>query len=86
MNDLTNAICSADLNKKVNTYRQQLQVYYVESLINVYNNKAYDRISKSVILQQINRIDKQQRDGKSPDKLTRAHRAHIRHLIDQAWD
>ena len=86
MNDLTNAICSADLNKKVNTYRQQLQVYYVESLINAYNDQAYDRISKSVILQQINRIDKQQRDGKSPDKLTRAHRAHIRHLIDQAWD
>ena len=86
MNDLTNAIYSADLNKKVNTYRQQIQVYYVKSLINAYKNKTYDIISKSVILQQINRIYKQQRDGKSPDKLTRAHRAHIRHLIDQAWD
>lgn len=86
LNDLTNSIYSADLSKKVNTYRQQLQVYYLESLIKAYNHKAYDRISKSVLLQQINRIDRQQRDGKSPDKLTRAHRAHIRHLIEQAWD
>ena len=85
-NDLTNSIFAADLNKKVNSYRQQLQVFYVESLIKAFNSKSYDRISKSVILQQINKIDRQQRDEKSPDNLTKAHRAHIRHLIDQAWE
>ena len=85
MNDLTNAIFKADLNKKVNTFRQQLQVLYVESLIKAYDNKRYDRIAKGVILDQLNRIESQQRDGSSPDSLTKAHRAHLRHLIDQAW-
>ena len=85
MNDLTNAIFKDDLNKKVNTFRQQLQVLYVESLIKAYDNKKYDRVAKGVILDQLNRIDSQQRDGRSPDSLTRAHRAHLRHLIDQAW-
>ena len=86
MVDLTNAIFEADYRKKVNTFRQQLQILYVEALINAYNSKYYDRIAKGIILSEIKRIDLLQRDGRSPDSMTKAHRSHIRHLIDQAWD
>ena len=86
MVDLTNAIFETDYRKKVNTFRQQLQILYVEALINAYNSKYYDRIAKGIILSEIKRIDLLQRDGRSPDSMTKAHRSHIRHLIDQAWD
>ena len=85
MYDLSNAIFKTDLNKKVNTFRQQLQVLYVESLIKAYENKRYDRIAKGVIFDQLNSIDLQQKNSSSPDSLTRAHRAHLRHIIEQAW-
>ena len=84
--DLTNAIFIEDFRKKVNTFRQQIQVYYTESLIKAYKSNSYDSISKGVILAELKRIDILQRDGRSPDSMTKAHRSHIRHLIDQAWE
>ena len=86
MVDLTNAVFAEDYRKKVNTFRQQLQVLYLESLINAYDNKNYDRISKGIILSEIKRIDLIQRDGRSTNDMTKAHRSHLRHLIDQAWE
>ncbi|PCJ82225.1 MAG: hypothetical protein COA49_01640 [Bacteroidetes bacterium] len=86
MNDLTDAIFKSDLRKSVNTFRQQLQVTYVEALINALDvKKKYDRIARGVILQQLNNIDRVEKNAYSPDNLTSAHRSHIRHLIDQAW-
>ncbi len=84
--DLTNAIFIEDFRKKVNTFRQQIQVYYTETLIKAYKSNSYDSISKGVILAELKRIDILQRDGRSPDSMTKAHRSHIRHLIDQAWE
>ena len=86
MVDLTNSIFAEDYRKKVNTFRQQLQVLYLESLIRASTSDNYDRISKGIILSEIKRIDLLQRDGRSPNDMTKAHRAHLRHLIDQAWD
>ena len=86
MSDLTDAIYKSDLRKSVNTFRQQLQISYAESLIKALDpEKRYDRIARSVILSELKRIDRLERDAYSPDALTRAHRAHVRHLIDQAW-
>lgn len=86
MNDLTDIIFKHDLRKSVNTYRQQLQVKYVESLIKALDVKErYDRIARGVILQQLNNIDRFEKSAYSPDALTGAHRLHVRHLIDQAW-
>ena len=86
MGDLTDAVFKTDLRKSVNTFRQQLQISYTELLIQALDPKTqYDRIAKSVILAELKRIDRIERDAYSPDALTRAHRAHVRHLIDQAW-
>jgi hypothetical protein len=87
MGELTDAVFKYDLRKTVNTFRQQLQISYTESLIKALDpKKNYDRIARSVILSELNRIDILERDAYSPDALTRAHRAHVRHLIDQAWN
>ena len=87
MDDLTDAIFKADLRKSVNTYRQGLQLMYVKSLVASLSEKSrLNSVAQSVVLAQLRRIDRQQRDASSPDGLTRAHRAHVRHLIDVALD
>jgi hypothetical protein len=87
MDDLTDAIFKADLRSSVNTYRQGLQLMYVEALIKSLDDKSrLNGVAQSVVLAQLRRIDRQQRDAASPDGLTRAHRAHVRHLIDVALD
>ena len=74
----------ADLRTSVNTYRQG-QLMYVEALVKSLDTKSrLNRVAKSAVLAQLRRIDRQQRDAASPDGLTRAHRAHVRHLIDVA--
>ena len=87
MGDLTESIFKADLRTSVNTYRQGLQLMYVEALIAALGDKSrLTGVAQSVVLAQLRRIDRQQRDASSPDSLTRAHRAHLRHLIDVALD
>ena len=83
MDDLTDAIFKADLRTSVNTYRQGLQLMYTEALTKSLAEKSrLNEVAQSVVLAQLRRIDRQQRDASSPDGLTRAHRAHIRYLID----
>ena len=87
MDDLTGMIFKADLRKSVNTYRQGLQLMYVKALIRSLDAKSrLNGVAQSVVLAQLRRIDRQQRDAASPDGLTRAHRAHLRHLIEVALD
>ena len=87
MDDLTAMIFKADLRKSVNTYRQGLQLMYVKALIRSLDAKSrLNGVAQSVVLAQLRRIDRQQRDASSPDGLTRAHRAHLRHLIEVALD
>jgi hypothetical protein len=87
LKDLTDAVFKADLKKSVNTFRQQLQVAYVEMLISALSPKSrYDSVSRGVIISQLNRIYRQQIDGRSPNSLTRAHRGHIIHVIDRAFE
>jgi hypothetical protein len=86
ISDLTDAIFKYDLNKSVNTFRQNLQVAYVEQLLKAVDSKSlYDRVSKGVIIRELKAIYKSQWDARSPNALTRAHRDHIIHIIDQAW-
>jgi hypothetical protein len=87
MDDLTESVFKADLRTSVNTYRQGLQLMYVEALIAALGEKSrLNGVAQSVVLAQLRRIDRQQRDASSPDGLTRAHRGHVRHLIDVALD
>ena len=87
MDDLTDMMFKADLRTSVNTSRQGLQLMYVEALVKSLDAKSrLNRVAKSAVLAQLRRIDRQQRDAASPNGLTRAHRAHVRHLIDVALD
>lgn len=87
MEDLTDAVFKADRRTTVNTYRQGLQLMYVRALIASLSEKSrLNSVAQSVVLAQLRAIDRQQRDGVSPDGMTRAHRAHVRHLIEVALD
>ena len=87
MDDLTDMMFQADLRTSVNTYRQGLQLMYTEALIGSLSEKSrLTDVAQSAVLAQLRRIDRQQRDAASPDGLTRAHRAHVRHLIEVALE
>jgi hypothetical protein len=57
--DLTNAIFQADMATSVNTYRQNLQILYVDYLASIVNSPQYDYISKAKATGQLQSIQKQ---------------------------
>ncbi len=56
--DLSNAIFQADLNTNVNTYRQNIQITYVQYLKFIYESPMYDPVSKSKAHAQMLNIQK----------------------------
>ncbi len=86
MNDLTAAIINDDLAGKVSTVRQNLQVEYVKSLVEVIEGKQYDHVSRGNALTQLQQIKRKLATAASPDGLTKAHRNHMSFIIEQALD
>lgn len=87
MTDLTNSIFQADAKSAVNTFRQNLQVEYVNRLVKVNEEKSpYDNVSKAMAWSELKRIDTMMATGASPDGLTKAHREYVRLLIKQAQE
>lgn len=87
LGDLTAAIFDADLNKKVNGYRQNLQLEYVKQLGRVLEpTSGADHISRSGALYQLKKIRTKVASAKSPDEPTRAHRAHVLFAVDSLLD
>ena len=86
LDDLTNAIFKADLSGKVNLYRQNLQLTYVEQLISGWKNPAYDKASQSLILYQLTQIDRMVKANSGNDIATKAHRQNIIFRIKQALE
>ena len=85
MTSLTDAIFKDDLRGSVNTYRQNLQIDYVERLVKIVDEKStYDNIAQSMAWYELDRIDKMMRSAGSGDTLTRAHRNHVQLLIANA--
>jgi predicted Zn-dependent protease len=88
MTDLTNGIFKADLTGKVNIHRQYLQNYFVEQVANIANinasKNAYDDISKGAARQTLKRIKSLLNTATSTDESTKAHRANLIFLIDNA--
>lgn len=85
MRDLTDALFQADLRTSVNTYRQNLQIYHVNLLVDIasgHGGRAYP--IQSAALHQLKRIDRMERQAKSRDVATSAHRGHVRHIIETA--
>lgn len=89
MNDLTDAIFLEDLRGDVNTFRQNLQLEYVNRLTRMVDEETkgqYDYPSQSMALYQLREI-RDLLDGKRGGNLeTRAHTDHIVFAIDAALE
>jgi len=86
--DLTDAVFADDLRSRVNTFRQNLQVEYVERLLAVVKPGAenrYDHLAQSMALDRLRWIEAALERG-GADTETTAHREHIRYRIEHELD
>ncbi|MGA0817369.1 MAG: zinc-dependent metalloprotease [Schleiferiaceae bacterium] len=89
--DLTDALFAADWTTSVNGFRQNVQLEYVDRLIDIAGLgekpvAGYDRPSQSAALAQIQRIRQLVRSNPGTDAETKAHRAHLALKLDKALD
>lgn len=88
MTDLNNGIFKADIYGNVNTFRQNLQVEYVNMLIKILTGGSkgrYGNVSRSMVLYNIKNIKKMAANG-SGNIITRAHKSHLTTLINNALE
>jgi hypothetical protein len=87
LNDLTIGIFAADLATNVNVYRQYLQTTYVKGLLNVIETKMiYDDVAKAAALNTVKKIKTKLATAVSSNEETKAHRAHLVFLINNALE
>lgn len=85
MTDLNNAIFKTDIQSNVNSFRQNLQLEYTNMLISILTGKQsgkYTHNSKSMALYNLKAI--RTMAAPSGDIASRAHKQHLRTLIDNA--
>ena len=80
--ELTRAIFEADLKTPVNTFRQNLQLEYVDRLLDIVTGDNYDRISQSMALNRLRWIEDNVEPRRSDNLQTKAHREHILYRIE----
>jgi hypothetical protein len=84
MNDLTLAVFGADLRSSVNTFRQNLQLDYVNRLLAMVSGETkagYDNVAQSTALFNLRRIESMLDSNRGPNEETRAHREHVLYTI-----
>lgn len=89
MGDLNEAIFAADAGGDVNTQRQNLQLEYVNRLAGMIKGEkkaSYDYPTQSIALQQLDELRQQLRSKRKGNAETRAHRRHLRFVIESALD
>jgi len=89
LNDLTEAVFEADKKSNVTTMRQNLQIEYVNQMIGISGLKGksgYDHLSKAAATSQLNEILDDYTSKKSGSRASKAHRAYIKWLINDAFD
>ncbi len=82
--DLSNAIFSDDMTGSVNTYRQNLQMEYVNRLVAMVSGETkvqFDYLSQSAALQNLQEIESAMTGNPGSDAETRAHRSNILYTI-----
>jgi hypothetical protein len=87
MSDLTRAIFAADLAGNVNTFRQQLQLEYVNRLAAVINpptSTPFDYPSRSAALSNLQSIQRMLRGKSGGNAETAAHTRHVLFAIENA--
>ena len=76
-----------DARGSVNTFRQQLQIAYVQRLsavIDPETGSAFDTMARSAALMSLRDVQRMLRGKSGPDAETAAHTEHVRFLIDKA--
>ncbi|MEX0944093.1 MAG: zinc-dependent metalloprotease [Balneolaceae bacterium] len=86
VSDLTTAIFDADARGNVVTFRQNLQVEYINRLIAVLESDNHDHIAKSAALYNLQNVRTMMDNKGNVNRETRAHTAHINLLIDKALE
>lgn len=87
MTDLTNSIFKADTRTAVNSMRQNLQIMYTKNLAKIVTDtKRYEDVSRSMALYELKRVRKMMASASSPDTMTKAHREHVKLIIDKTLE
>ncbi len=87
LTDLTEAVFAADAQGDVNTFRQNLQLEYVNRLIQIVGrdgNSTYDYPSRSAALAQLRGVESLLKPKQAGNAETRAHTQHVLFAIAQA--
>ena len=86
INDMTNAVFTADLKTNVNLYRLNLQTEYVKGLAAIVSAPVspYDNASKAAMYHTLKKIKGMLATAVSTDEQTKAHRANLIFIIDKA--
>ena len=87
--ELTDAVFADDLDDSVNTFRQNLQLEYVQRLVNIVQpspENRYDNVAKSMALDRLRWIDAALARRRGSDAETTAHREHVRYRIELGLD
>jgi hypothetical protein len=87
--ELTDAVFADDLTGPVNTFRQNLQLEYVDRLLAIVRPGAenrYDNLAKTMALDRLRFIESALARGRGGDVETAAHRNHIRYRIERGLD
>jgi hypothetical protein len=86
MSDLVKGIFEADSKTNVNVYRQYLQTAFVKSLASIMEGGLYDDVAKAASLNTLKKIKTQMATAVSTNEETRAHRANLVFLINNAME
>jgi hypothetical protein len=88
MFDLQKGIFNADIYTNVNVYRQNLQTYFVRQLVAMVDPKSqqFNDVSKAAALYTLKKIKAQLATAVSTNQETKAHRANLVFLINNALE
>lgn len=87
MTDLVSGIFDADLATNVNVYRQYLQTAFVRGSIRlIADNSTIDDVSKAAVRYGLKNLKTKLATATSANAETKAHRANLLFMIDEAFD
>lgn len=87
LRDLNRAIFAADNGKDVNTFRRNLQVEYVQMMVERFKSGTLDAVSEAALFGALEEIEGfMARSQRHVSAETRTHRRYIRHLIELALE
>jgi hypothetical protein len=84
--DLNDAVFKADKNKTVTSFRQNLQVEYVNRLIRASKDKGSSSQVRAQVFSQLTTTLKEMNTSNSTGASTNAHREYVSHIIQKHFD